>query len=89
MSNTGGDIQSCDWVFQFQCPQRWERLAPTDDPLVRACDVCLKHVYYCATDEEVTAHAALAHCVAIPTIMDDGSDDYTTLGAVVVEDEPQ
>jgi hypothetical protein len=88
MSLECGDIKNCDWVFQFQCPQRWERLAVTDDPQVRTCDVCLKEVYLCATDEEVVRHATLGHCVAIAPkeSEEDYNDDDWTIGVVVTDD---
>jgi len=60
-----GAIQDCGWTMRFQCPQRWRDLALTDDDAVRYCNVCERKVHACYTDDAVTAHAALGHCVAI------------------------
>ena len=35
-------IQDC---FEFQCPQRWENLEPTDQPGVKHCGECDRDVH--------------------------------------------
>ena len=35
-------IQDC---FEFQCPQRWEDLEPTDQPGVKHCGECDRNVH--------------------------------------------
>jgi uncharacterized protein (TIGR02996 family) len=52
-------------AFRFQCPQRWDQLQATDDPLVRRCDECEKNVHYCGTIEEAQKHAQAGRCVAV------------------------
>jgi len=51
-------------VFGLVCPQRWESLAPTDEPGVRHCGQCDKEVYFCTTDAETVSHAQAGHCIA-------------------------
>jgi hypothetical protein len=65
-----GEIQNCAWQFDVQCPKLWDSLVPTDEEGVRVCDVCLKNVYRCNSDEEVAVHAKLGHCVAIDCPID-------------------
>jgi uncharacterized protein (TIGR02996 family) len=59
------DIENCGLRFRFRCPQRWDRLKPTELPLVRHCDRCREQVFYCGTIEEAREHARLGHCVAV------------------------
>ncbi len=60
-----GEIDHCHWQFKFQCPQRWDILTPTEDPSIKMCEVCLKQVYLCETDEDVVRHAKQDRCVAV------------------------
>ncbi|MCR9211544.1 MAG: hypothetical protein NXI28_25245 [bacterium] len=60
-----GAINDCGWTMRYQCPQRWRDLAPTDDEMVRHCNVCDRNVHACYTDESVAAHADKGDCVAI------------------------
>lgn len=57
-------IRNCLPVFRLVCPQRWEALAPTEEPGVRHCDRCDQRVYLCSSDEETIAHARAGHCIA-------------------------
>jgi len=57
-------IRNCLPVFGLVCPQRWESLAPTDEPGVRHCGQCDKEVYFCTTDAETVSHAQAGHCIA-------------------------
>lgn len=78
-----GLIENCGWEFRIQCPQNWDYLAPTNDPNVRACDVCLKNVYRCDSHEEVARHATLSHCVALFGGPADDRAGHITMGEVV------
>jgi uncharacterized protein (TIGR02996 family) len=51
-------------AFRFKCPKAWESLTSTDDPAVRHCGACMKHVYFCETLQEVREHAESLRCVA-------------------------
>lgn len=51
-------------TFKFQCPKRWEALAPTADTRVRFCDACQKPVYHCDNVQDASDHATAGHCVA-------------------------
>jgi hypothetical protein len=69
--------------FAFVCSRRWESLAPTDDPRVRACDSCQQRVYHCGSVSEAEARARDGECIAVPgelvaTI--DGYDARQVLG---------
>ncbi len=64
--------QQLDWApvdycvkFEYQCPQRWDSLQPTDDPAVRHCPECRQKVYYCRSAREVERRADSGECVAI------------------------
>ncbi len=46
-----GRIEACN--FAFQCPLKWEGLAPVEgETAVRHCGKCQQRVYYCGTIEE-------------------------------------
>lgn len=51
--------------FEFLCDRRWEELAPTTNPAVRACDACQQSVHYCDTITEARRHAWQGHCIAV------------------------
>jgi uncharacterized protein (TIGR02996 family) len=52
-------------VFAFQCPQEWEKLAPTDDPLIRHCEACKEPVFHCGSVMLAQQHARRGHCIAV------------------------
>ncbi|MCB9676961.1 MAG: TIGR02996 domain-containing protein [Alphaproteobacteria bacterium] len=52
-------------VFEYACPERWEDMQATKDPLLRTCSVCDKAVHFVSTVAEARQHANLGHCVAI------------------------
>lgn len=60
-------MTNCHWQFKIQCPLTWESLARTDDSSIRRCGVCLRDVYMCVTEEQVSDHASQGHCVALMT----------------------
>jgi uncharacterized protein (TIGR02996 family) len=62
-------LEACRVQFQFECPARWDRLKPTDDPKTRFCDTCRKNVHYCDTLQEAQTHAANGHCVALTVVL--------------------
>ena len=74
-------IQNCTWKFQIQCPKRWETLHETEDERVRFCDVCMKEVTKCDSDEEVSQAAAAGKCVSLT--VDDGAGNVSTLGGLI------
>ena len=57
------EIRNCTVIFQ--CPKFWQRLTPTDNDKIRFCDYCFEQVHLVETDQELTEHSALGHCVAI------------------------
>ncbi|CAL1143749.1 unnamed protein product [Cladocopium goreaui] len=58
------DIENCAGDWEFQCPQLWDALKPTDDPKKRYCETCRENVYFCDSIEEVQSHASQRRCVA-------------------------
>lgn len=55
--------------FAFQCERRWESLAPTEAPDVRACDTCAERVYHCTSVREAEAFAREGRCIAVPGVL--------------------
>ena len=53
----------------FECPNRWNRLAPTGDPKNRFCSACKRTVHYCETLDEARAHARSGHCIALDSTL--------------------
>lgn len=51
--------------FEFDCPILWEAMTPTENPTVRHCESCKRHVYYCDTIGEVHRYARNGHCIAV------------------------
>ena len=51
--------------FQFRCPQRWDKLSPTNNAAVRQCQSCQQKVYYCRSVGEAHRRADAGQCVAI------------------------
>lgn len=66
--------------FAFQCPKRWETLAPTADATVRFCQLCQENVYYSETIDDAEDHAFAGRCIAIPKPLSDGGVDDLVLG---------
>lgn len=60
-----GIIDNCDIKFQFKCPEQWDQLTRTSDPLIRHCNICDKHVYLSLSAEEVAKNAAQGRCIAV------------------------
>jgi uncharacterized protein (TIGR02996 family) len=58
-------VENCDAHFDFACPMEWGQLAATDDPDVRACNLCDELVYYSTTIATARKHAAMNRCVAV------------------------
>ena len=59
------EIENCESRFIFNCPERWDNLAPTNVAAVRFCQACKERVYYCHTIEEAREHALSGRCVAV------------------------
>jgi uncharacterized protein (TIGR02996 family) len=51
-------LNGCHEQHQLECPGRWDRLTPTDDPRVRRCESCRRNARYCDTLTEALNHAA-------------------------------
>jgi uncharacterized protein (TIGR02996 family) len=51
-------LNGCREQHQLDCPSRWDRLTPTDDPRVRRCESCCRSARYCDTLTEALNHAA-------------------------------
>jgi uncharacterized protein (TIGR02996 family) len=59
--------------FSLECPNKWEWLVATEEPLVRFCDHCRKHVHYCSSLSEAQRLAWEGKCVAIDSAMTDAN----------------
>ena len=59
-------------AFAFECPKRWDALAPTGRDHVRHCDACAKPVYFCTSVDEARARGARHECVAIDAALAHG-----------------
>jgi uncharacterized protein (TIGR02996 family) len=68
-------VEKCSVQFTVKCPQRWSALASTNHPRVRACNVCLKNVVFCATVAEARALASRGLCVAVDFSQSRTADD--------------
>lgn len=88
--------------FSIECPNKWEWLVATDNPLVRFCDRCSKKVHYCSSLSEAQRLAWEGECVAIDSAMTDarlreretmgvsevlGNMSHTLLGDISFDDE--
>ena len=51
--------------FGYQCPSRWEDLAPTKKAGVQFCGKCDSKVYFCETDSELRDAVENNRCVAL------------------------
>lgn len=47
------------------CPGDWAELSPTGDRMIRYCSECMRTVYLCESDEEVSARDDAGQCVAL------------------------
>lgn len=47
------EVINCD--FEYECPLDWFKLAATDNPKVRHCEVCGKPVTFCEDSREMLA----------------------------------
>ena len=54
-------IQDC---FEFQCPQRWEHLKPTDKLGVRHCGGCDRNVYQATNKAQLLKLGDEGKCTA-------------------------
>ncbi len=91
-------LEACRVAFEFECPQRWDRLTPTADENRRHCASCDRHVQYCATLDEAREHARRGDCVAVslalarrpndllppPDMLRPGGSSFT-IGSVMIE----
>ncbi len=69
-------IENCKFEFALQCPKEWDKLAVTDDPLVRTCEACEKNVHYCDTVQLAKHLAGKGCCVALDPDADTYESDY-------------
>ncbi len=58
------DIRNCQ--INYQCPKRWDSLAPTATADVRHCTQCQRHVHYCHNKDALMQAMQNNWCVAIP-----------------------
>ncbi len=66
--------------FAFQCPKRWETLAPTESDSVRFCQHCQERVYYCNTIADASSRAKAGECIAVPKEIANGVASRDVLG---------
>ncbi len=69
-------------AFSFRCPQMWDRLEYTADPVVRYCITCDKAVHLALTEEEFDNSRGKGICVAVPIILRPGENQTMTLGSL-------
>lgn len=70
MSEVSWSIRHCP--LAKRCRVRWAKMTPIDGNAdIRLCAKCQHEVHLCRTDEELEAHRALGHCVALETILID------------------
>jgi hypothetical protein len=55
----------CTVNLGYECSRRWRELEKTDDPRTRFCTACSTDVFKVETEEELAAHKAQGHCVAV------------------------
>ncbi|MFL5330116.1 MAG: TIGR02996 domain-containing protein [Gemmataceae bacterium] len=68
-------IENCELEFEFQCPKKWDQLAPTRDAFVRHCEACDRLVHFCSDINVAVAHAQNGECVAVdPRLMREPGD---------------
>jgi hypothetical protein len=64
-------------AFSFQCPQTWDRLAPTNEATVRHCTTCDRDVQLALTEEDFRHYQEQGGCVAVPVILSDKTGPST------------
>jgi hypothetical protein len=69
-------------AFSFQCPQVWDRLQCTGDPLVRHCLICDKAVHLAITEEDFEKYRGKGICVAVPIIHHQNENQTLFLGSL-------
>lgn len=50
--------------MEFNCPNQWDELTVTADPLVRYCEECGKQVHFVDRQAELEDAAAKGKCIA-------------------------
>src|SRR5262249_25749649 len=66
-----GWIEPCNLVgWGANCPRRWEQLRETDEPTVRRCGHCSRHVWYCWSVAEVAQAIRSGHPIVKALVMD-------------------
>jgi uncharacterized protein (TIGR02996 family) len=55
--------------FDYECPERWDRLTPTAQDDVRHCGVCNRQVVFCTSLERAYELGAQRACIAIDATM--------------------
>jgi hypothetical protein len=55
-------------AFSFQCPQTWDRLSPTLDPIIRHCATCDRDVQLVQTEADLRSSGEQGACVAVPIV---------------------
>lgn len=57
-------IENCGSTFEYECPRRWEELAPTDVADVRYCEGCQERVYLATDRDQAWYLSESRHCIA-------------------------
>jgi uncharacterized protein (TIGR02996 family) len=55
--------------FDYECPERWDRLTPTAEDDVRHCGVCNRQVFFCTSLGRAHELGAQGACIAIDATM--------------------
>ena len=58
-------IEKCDLRYELVCPRTWDSLTPTQDPGVRHCGTCAKHVHFATSVDQARDLAVEGECVAV------------------------
>lgn len=69
-------------AFSFRCPQVWNRLQCTADPLVRHCLTCDKDVHLAMTEEDFERYRGKEICVAVPLLPHSSENPTFLLGSL-------
>jgi uncharacterized protein (TIGR02996 family) len=68
-------VELCHVPLERECPAEWEKMQLTEEPTVRFCETCRKHIYYCTTLEEVRRRVGPGHCIAVDSSLARRADD--------------
>lgn len=60
---TSENKENQQYVFQFECSEKWENLTETEDEKIRHCRLCSKNVHLVQNDNEFNSNAEKGNCI--------------------------